>query len=74
MWMVGIKRKASVVLCMKAESTAGAMQSTKLLRELLLMTENDGQKIFCSVSCLLRSLCMEDGGTETLFVQGWLWA
>ena len=39
MWlpvMVGIKRKASVVLCMKAESTASAVQRMKLLQEHLL--------------------------------------
>jgi len=49
MWlpvMVGIKRKASVALCMKAESSAGAVQSMKLLQEFLLMTENDGPKFF----------------------------
>ena len=36
------------MLCTEAENSASAVQSMKLLQELLLMTENDGHKIFCT--------------------------
>ena len=38
------KKKACVVLCTEAESGSSAVQSKKLVCELLLMTENDGKK------------------------------
>ena len=44
--MEGIKRKASVVLCVEPESSASAVQSMELLSELLMMMENEDQDFF----------------------------
>jgi len=39
-------RFLSLMLCMEAQHSGSAMQSTKLLQEALPMTENDDQNLF----------------------------
>jgi len=50
------QRKASVVLCREAESSASVVQS---IRERLLMTENGVFFVVVVFSCTSYSLCMK---------------
>jgi len=62
--MAGIKRKASVVLCMEAECSTSKVQNMKVLWKLLLTAEAMVISSFFCALCvfffwLLCSLCME---------------
>ena len=62
---------ASNMLCMETESSAGAVQSMKLLQELLQMTENEDKNIFTGFLSICAASVYPDE-TNPSSVQSWL--